>query len=65
MAFWIQINNLYSWSNSFNTFYSLLQTVKIYKTNMKTILKYNEIVQCPETQSVTTTLIVGGQLMDI
>jgi len=27
--------------------------------------KYNEIVQCPETQSVTTTLIVGGQLMDI
>lgn len=28
-------------------------------------LRYNEIVQCPETQSVTTTLIVGGQLMGI
>lgn len=29
---------------------------------MKTILKYNEIVQCPETQSVTTTLIYTNKL---
>lgn len=27
--------------------------------------KYNEIVQCPETQSVTTTLIVGGHTMGL
>lgn len=27
--------------------------------------KYNEIVQCPQTQSIITTLIVGGQLMGI
>lgn len=32
---------------------------------MKTILRYNEIVQCPETQSVTTTLIVGGHVMGL
>lgn len=29
---------------------------------MKTILKYNEIVQCPETQAVTTTLIYTNKL---
>lgn len=27
--------------------------------------KYNEIVQHPETQSVTTTLIISGQVMGI
>ena len=28
-------------------------------------IRYNEIVQCPETQSVTTTLIVGGHTMGL
>lgn len=27
--------------------------------------RYNEIVQCPETQSITTTLIVGGHTMGL
>ena len=25
-------------------------------------IKYNEIVQCPETNGITTTLIVGGNV---
>jgi len=28
-------------------------------------IRYNEIVQCPETQSITTTLIVGGHTMGL
>jgi len=34
---------------------------------MKTInyIKYNEIVQCPNTNNITTTLIVGGHTMGL
>ena len=28
-------------------------------------IRYNEVVQCPETQSITTTLIVGGHTMGL
>ena len=59
-----QFNLIYINSIQFNYKQFKLQVMKQLFNKLFSI-RYNEIVQCPETQNITTTLIVGGHTMGL
>jgi len=60
---------LYYYLNQFNLIQFIYKQFKLQVMkqlfNKLFAIRYNEIVQCPDTQSITTTLIVGGHTMGL
>lgn len=53
--------------NSNQSNYKQYKHLKVMKRLIQSLFScnYNEIVQCPNTNSITTTLIVGGHTMGL